>query len=48
MQKTLVGLAILLGSCFRRNDECWVFVQSLQPRKTFVDGGTQVPLPIIF
>ena len=24
MWKTLAGLAVLLGSCFRRNDECWV------------------------
>ena len=27
-RKTLAGLAILLGSCFRRNDECWVFAES--------------------
>ena len=26
--ETLAGLAILLGSCFRRNDECWFFAQS--------------------
>ena len=25
MWKTFAGLAIFLGSCFRRNDECWFF-----------------------
>ena len=29
MRKTLAGLAILLGSCFRRNDGCW-FLHSLE------------------
>ena len=28
MWKTLAGLSVLLGSCFRRNDECWVFAES--------------------
>ena len=28
MWKTLAGLSVLLGSCFRRNDECWFFAQS--------------------
>ena len=30
VQETLAGLAVLLGSCFRRNDEYWVFAQSLK------------------
>ena len=33
MWKTLVGLAVLLGSCFRRNDECWILAQSLSQER---------------